>query len=74
MDPRLESAMGDGVTQDYKTALKWHSLAAEQGHVAAHTKLGVMYSLGYGALQDNVRAHMWFNIAASNGADKAAEA
>jgi TPR repeat protein len=26
-----------------------------------------MYAEGQGVLQDNIYAHMWFNIAASNG-------
>jgi TPR repeat protein len=28
---------GEGVSQDYKTALKWYTLAAEQGDVDAKT-------------------------------------
>ena len=31
-----------------------------------------MYANGKGVLQDNVYAHMWFNIAASNGHEIAA--
>ena len=30
-----------------------------------------MYGNGNGVLQDNVYAHMWFNIASSNGGEKA---
>ena len=30
-----------------------------------------MYGTGQGVLQDNVYAHMWWNIAASNGDDGA---
>jgi TPR repeat protein len=33
----------------------------------AQTNLGFMYGNGQGALEDYVRAHMWFNIAAING-------
>ena len=29
--------------------------------------LGIQYSLGRGVAQSNIRAHMWFNIAASRG-------
>jgi TPR repeat protein len=29
--------------------------------------LGLMYGNGNGVIQDNVYAHMWFNIGASNG-------
>ena len=37
----------------------------------AQYNLGVMYGYGDGdgVIQDYVRAHMWFNIAASNGYD-----
>jgi TPR repeat protein len=58
---------GQGVPQDYKTAVKWWKLAAEQGHALAQSNLGVMYDKGQGVLQDYARAHMWWNIAASSG-------
>ena len=63
---------GKGVTQNYKTALKWSTLAAEQGNANAQTLLGFVYSLGEGVIKDYVRAHMWFNIAASSGESKKA--
>ena len=31
----------------------------------AHYNLGVMYSKGKGVIHDYVRAHMWYNLAAS---------
>ena len=53
---------------DYATALReWTLLAAEQGNALAQTNLGLMYGRGKGVIQDNVYAHMWGNIAASNG-------
>ena len=58
---------GQGVPQDYKTAVKWYTLAAEQGTAVAQYNLGTMYALGNGVIQDNVYAHMWLNIAASSG-------
>jgi len=61
---------GEGVPQDYKTAVKWYRLAAEQGNANAQTNLGWMYDNGTGVLQDYVRAHMWFNIAAISGESK----
>ena len=64
---------GQGVTQDYKEAVKWYRLAADQGYAAAQVNLGYMYANGQGVTQDYVRAHMWFNIGASSG-DKNAEA
>ena len=33
---------GQGVTQDYKEAVKWYSLSAEQGNAAAQHNLAVM--------------------------------
>ena len=62
---------GQGVPQDYKEAVKWYTLAAEQGHASAQTNLGLMYVNGTGVLQDYIRAHMWWNIAAANGHDAA---
>ena len=62
---------GDGVPQDYKEAVKWYRLAAEQGDASAQNNLGNMYAYGNGELQDNVMAHMWYNIASANGHDKA---
>ena len=58
---------GQGVPQDYKTAVKWYRLAAEQGHANAQSNLGVKYAFGVGVLKDYVYAHMWGNIAATNG-------
>ena len=58
--------------QNYKTAVKWYTLAAEQGHASAQNNLGVMYGNGGGVLQDNIYAHMWWNIASSSGDSNAA--
>jgi hypothetical protein len=58
---------GQGVTQDDKTAVKWYTLAAEQGFADAQFNLGVMYVQGTGVPQDNVYAYMWGSIADSNG-------
>ena len=32
-----------------------------------HKQSWVMYDNGQGVLQDNVLAHMWFNLGAANG-------
>jgi TPR repeat protein len=58
---------GKGVGQNYITAMKWYTLAAEQGDAAAQYNLGAMYHKGQGAIQDNVYSHMWSNIAAISG-------
>ena len=49
--------------------MKWYPKAAEQGNASAQGNLGRMYGSGNGVLQDNVYAHMWFNIASSNGSE-----
>ena len=52
--------------------MKWWRLTAEQGDANAQNSLGFMYVNGTGVIQDYVRAHMWFNIAASQGDESAA--
>jgi len=37
------------------------------GECGSAENLGAMYAAGKGGIQDNVYAHMWFNIGASNG-------
>jgi len=64
---------GEGVIQDYKEAVKWYRLAAEQGDAIAQSNLGVKYAKGEGVIQDNIYAHMWFNIVASTGNLKGSE-
>ena len=58
---------------EYATALKEFTPLAEQGDATAQYNLGLMYGNGQGVLQDNIYAHMWFNIAASNGDGDAAK-
>ena len=52
---------------DYATALREWTPLAKQGNARAQYNLGVMYANGDGVIQDNVYAHMWWNIAASSG-------
>ena len=47
--------------------MKWYTLAAEQGNALAQYNLGWMCLGGLGVPQDYVRAHMWFNLSASQG-------
>jgi TPR repeat protein len=58
---------GEGVPQDIKTALKWRTLAAEQGYGLSQHNLGAMYAHGQGVPHNYVYAHMWWNIAAASG-------
>ena len=64
---------GIGVTQDYKTAVKWFTLAAEQGNALAQYNLGRLYYLGKGVPENLVYAHMWAKQASSNGFEMATE-
>jgi uncharacterized protein len=63
----LMYANGQGVPQDYKEAVRWYRLSAEQGNALAQYNLGNQYAKGTGVLQDYALAHMWFNLAGSNG-------
>ena len=54
---------GQGVTQDYDEAVKWYSLAAEQGDTMAQCNLGHLYADERTGNQNFIKAHKWFNIA-----------
>ena len=58
---------GKGVPQDYKTSVKWYSLAAEQGNADAQSSLGLMYRKGDGVPQDYKTALKWYRLAAEQG-------
>ena len=59
---------GRGVPKDYKEAIKWFRLSAEQGFAEAQYGLGSIYENGEGGVpQDYVLAHMWLNLSGSNG-------
>jgi TPR repeat protein len=58
---------GQGVQQDYDTAVKWYTLAAEQGDATAQYNLGLMYRKGKGVPQDYKTAVKWFTLSAKQG-------
>ena len=58
-------ANGRGVPQDDAEAVRLYRLAAGQGDATAHLHLGLHYEFGRGVLQNLVRAHKWYNLAAS---------
>ena len=58
---------------DFATALQDWTPLADQGDAEAQYNLGVIYEYGQGVLQDNVMAHMWYNIASANGHENAGE-
>jgi uncharacterized protein len=76
-DPKAQHDLGaiylEGVDveQDYAEALKWHTLAAEQGYVLAQHDLGTMYLEGLGVPADIAAALHWFTKAAEKGDAKA---
>ncbi|MAV49408.1 MAG: hypothetical protein CME93_00440 [Hyphomonadaceae bacterium] len=60
---------GLGVLQDYAKAADLYRSAAEQQDAGAQRNLGIMYGHGWGVPQSMVKAHMWGNIATTNGGD-----
>ena len=65
---------GHGVPQRSDAeAVRWWRKAAEQGYALAQYNLGSMYHDGHGVPQDYVSAHMWLNLAAASGEQRAAQ-
>ena len=64
---------GEGVPENDKTAVKWYTLAAEQGLGDAQGNLGNIYARGEGVLTDTKRAYMWLNLGSYNGSKYAGE-
>ena len=64
--PITRRSPGAGSTStSYAEAARLVRLAAEHGVAWAQAFLGEMYERGFGVPQDNVSAHMWFNLAAA---------
>jgi hypothetical protein len=61
------------VAKDCAEAARWFRKAADQGLAGGQYNLGVIYEHGRGVPQDRVQAHMWFNLAAAQGENNAAE-
>jgi TPR repeat protein len=62
---------GNGVEKNYKEAVKWYRLAAEQGNSNAQTNLGVMYEFGNGVEKNYKEAVKWYRLAAEQENSKA---
>jgi TPR repeat protein len=62
---------GNGVSQDYKEAVKWLTKAAEQGHAQSQYNLGSMCANGHGLPQDRKEAGKWYTKAAEQGIPQA---
>ena len=74
MDPRAQFLLaeryriGDELTaRDYREALKWYGLAAEQGNPDAQNDLGSMFLNGLGVPKDAVLAVKGYRLAAAQG-------
>ena len=74
--PVVAGPLEDGVKAfshaDYAKALKLLEPLAEKGDIDAQYTLGMIYSKGDGVEQDNVKAYMWFSLAARKGDKDAA--
>ncbi len=55
---------GQGVSQDFKEAVRWYRLAADQGLTKAQYNLGLMYAQGKGVGKDPIQAIKWYHLAA----------
>ena len=58
---------GNGVPQNYETAITWYTLAAEQGDAVAEYVLGHSYATGDGVAQDYKAALKWYTLATEHG-------
>lgn len=58
---------------DYARALREWTPLAEQENPLAQFYLGALYQDGLGVPQDYVQAHMWYNLAGTNGNQDAVE-
>jgi TPR repeat protein len=58
---------GDGVTQDYKEAVKWYTKAAGKDYAASQYNLGECYFYGTGVTKDSEEAIKWYTKAAKQG-------
>ena len=62
---------GDGVEQDYETAVLWFEKSAGQGYAEGQDNLGDCYYYGKGVEQDYEKAVQWYAKAAEQGHAKA---
>jgi uncharacterized protein len=64
----LSYRSGAGLEKDDSEAVRLFKRAADQDDAVAQYMLGIVYADGgEGVSRDNVRAHMWFSIAAAQG-------
>jgi TPR repeat protein len=61
------------VKRDVAEAVRWFSLAADEGVAISQENLGVLYANGDGVPKDMIQAHRWLNLSRINGQGTAAE-
>jgi len=61
---------GQGVAQDYTEAIKWYTLAAEQGESMAQSNLGHLYANEQIDKLDYIQAYKWFSITGAKEKEK----
>ena len=66
-----EEGINATLSGDFGAAVKWYTLAAEQGHAKAQFSLGLMYEAGRVVPQDFAVAVKWYTLAAEQGHPRA---
>jgi uncharacterized protein len=64
---------GQGVTVDHAEMVKLTLRSGEKGYVAAQDALGFWYEYGVGVQVDNVKAYLWYDLAAAQGGRRDAD-
>ena len=64
---------GRGVAQDLAEALRWHQLAAAQGHPDALLNVAGFHEYGRGVAADVAEAIRWYRRAQAAGCTEAAD-
>jgi uncharacterized protein len=59
--------VGQTIPQNYAEAMKWYTLAAENGDKESQSELAVLYFTGRGGVQDLQKALFWFEQSARQG-------
>ncbi len=58
---------GNGSEEELSKAVKWYTIAAENGHPLAQYELGVCYMNGEGVAKDDAKAIAWFEKSSEQG-------
>ena len=68
-EARFEFQLGRvlAAAQAFQEAAQWYRKAADRGHAAAQTELGLLFTEGLGVAQDDGEAVRWYRQAAEQG-------